>query len=182
MRHLIVLVAACGGVPERRVAARPEPRVACAPQPPLGTPDLFTRRQRPGFAISEPQTCARGSYIRIERLAGSRKLATERLPNGGFGVGCMDLTTCTGAVNVGAFLQQVGVELHREHVEAAGTGAGPCAPDLNAGYDGWNFATGVHDWKDADALVGKIAELMDRYDLAGYVGASIYALPCFTFD
>jgi len=181
-RVLILAAAACATAqaPSESPAKRGYEAGSCKAQPPVGNPSQFTLRTRPGFTIAEPMTCQRGSYIRIERASGARKLGIERVKGGGFGAGCTDLTKLAGctSINVGAFLAQVDAELKSEGIDAAGQGAGPCAPDLDGDYSGWNMATGVHDWKDVDRLVAKIAELMDRYDLSGYVGASVYAIPC----
>ncbi|MFT3700125.1 MAG: hypothetical protein QM831_43670 [Kofleriaceae bacterium] len=189
MRWLVFL-AACGGVPDNLEVAHPTKVEhlhvdnVCADIPPVGTPDQFTKREVPGFKISAPQTCEAGTYIRIERLSGTSTLGSFSKLGSGLDQGCMDLAdwnACKVSINVGALLMQVNAELKRDKIETANTGAGPCSTDLNT-YAGWNFSTGVHDWKDADKLVGKITELMDRYDIVGYTGASVYAIPCGVAD
>lgn len=183
-RILVLALAACATTQPPPVSRPPEKRTfesgSCKAQPPIGEPAEFTLRGVPGFTIAEPQTCRGSSYIRIERATGKRRLGIERIAGGGFGAGCMDLTKLDGcaSINVGAFLAQVDLELKREGIETAGNGAGPCAPNLDGDYEGWNMATGVHDWKDVDRLVAKIAELMERYDLSGYIGASVYTIEC----
>jgi hypothetical protein len=174
MRYALVLIAACGGVPN-------SPQTSCQAIPPIGDPSQFTMRTLPGFRIADPLMChGTDAYIRIERLAGSRELGIARIQGGGFGEGCTDpakFATCA-KLNVGAVLSLVQANLAAEHVEAWGNGAGPCARDLSAGYDGWNFAIGVHDWKDLDRLVVKMTEVFDRYDIKGYVGVAVYSIVC----
>jgi hypothetical protein len=124
--------------------------------------------------------CGGEAYIRIERPLGSRELGIARVAGGGFAEGCMDVAkfgTCS-KLNVGAVVALATRELAGEPLQIANDGVGPCARDLSAGYDGWNYAVGVHDWKNADRLIEKIAEVFDRYDLKGYVGVSVYAVPC----
>ena len=181
-RLLLLGLVACGG-PSVAPVQSPPTNTTCRPQPPIGDPSQSVLRTLPGFTISPPQTCPAGSYIRIERMSGTRVVGTGRMPGGGFAEGCTDLSdpvACKDAINAAALLQQAGLELQREHIETASLGAGPCAPDTNGDYSGWNFATGVHDWKHVDRLIAKIAELMDRYDVRGYVGASVYTIPCVT--
>ena len=170
---------ACGAPDHHRGAASTPSQ--CRSQPPVGDPSQLTLRSAAGFTISPPQTCSDGSYIRIERGTGARQLATGRGPTGGFDQGCMELAAtaaCQELVNPAALLRQVQVELASASVETAGLGMGPCAVSTANDYGTWNFATGVHDWKDADRLVAKITEVMDRFDIRGYVGASVYSIPC----
>jgi hypothetical protein len=185
MRYALVLIAACGGVPDlapRASAPTPHPESSCKPQPPTGDASLQLVHELPGFSIAAPRSCANSeAYIRIERLAGSRELGTAN-DGGGFREGCTDpnkFTTCS-KINVGAILDLARSELVNEHFVAPSVGAGPCS-DINAGYDGWNFAIGVHDWKNADRLITKVAEVFDRYDVRGYVGVSVYGTRCFEF-
>jgi hypothetical protein len=187
-RVLVVMIAACAAdqppraEPPRRAAPQ-APEHECVVEPPIGDPSQLTLRSVPGFTIAEPVTCKQGSYIRIERLSGARRLGVAEVPHRGFSEGCSEVSkfaTCS-TINVGALLLEAATELRREGIPAAGDGAGPCAPDLDAGYDGWNFATGVHDWKHVDRVVAKITELMNRYDLAGYVGVAVRPTPCFKF-
>jgi len=177
-RFLLLGIFACSAP---RPPARAATESSCRAQPPLGDPSQSTLRSAAGFTISPPQSCPDGSYIRIERATGTRRLGTARVGEGGFAEGCMDLAdpaACKDVINPAALLRQAGLELQSEHIETAGLGAGPCASDMNGDYSTWNFATGVHDWKNADRLIAKITELMDRYDVRGYVGASVYTIPC----
>lgn len=174
--------AACATAPAPSPGSGPvrSASTGCKGEGPLGEPEQFTLRAVPGFTISEPVICKAGAYIRVERLSGSHKLGTARVGDGGFREGCMDLSNPAACptINYSAVVREVARELHAEGVESGGEGAGPCAPDLAAGYSGWNMSTGVHAWSDTDRLVAKIAEVMDRYDIAGYLGASVYTIPC----
>jgi hypothetical protein len=40
------------------------------------------------------------------------------------------------------------------------------------------MSTAVTDWKHAAELVRIIAELLDRYDAVGAVGAAVRGIPC----
>jgi hypothetical protein len=181
-RFSILALAACAATEPRGTAtATPAGGAgACKDQPPVGDPSQLTLISVPGFSIAAPLTCAAGSYIRIERLAGTRKLGTAQVQDGSFREGCLDLANpaACSTINFEALFGQAMTELQHEGITTAGNGAGPCASNLDGGYAGWNMAIGVHDWRDADRLVAKLTELMDRYDVAGYLGASIYTIPC----
>jgi hypothetical protein len=186
MRYAWVVIAACGGAPSQPEPAR-QPAAAhaaasCAYQPPTGDASLQTVHELPGFTIAAPQTCSHDqAYIRIERLAGSRELGIAS-DGRGFYEGCMEpakFMSCS-KLNVGAVLELVRSELVGENFVRPSVGGGPCT-DVGGDYDGWKFAVGVHDWKNVDPLITKVAEVFDRYDLKGYVGVSVYGTPCFEF-
>ena len=185
MRYaLVVTIAACGGVPNlpetepqpapRARAPAQQPESSCKRQPPIGDASLQTVHDLPGFAIAAPETCRDNeAYIRIERLAGSRQLATASRE------GCIEpakFTTCS-KLNVGAVLELVRTELVNEHFDRPNLGTTPCGGNP----DDWKFTIGVHDWKNVDRLIAKIGEVFDRYDLKGFVGVAVAGTPCFRF-
>jgi hypothetical protein len=184
MKCALVLIAACGGVPTlpETQPAHPTTRTqpSCPDSPALGDRSMLTIKPKPGFVISEPQTCNGESYIRIERLAGARPLDTRRGRGGGFNQGCLDVTNPEAclSLNANAVMTKVLVDQRAGHLEITGDGAGPCHGNIEDGYDAWNMAIAVHDWKDADRLVWAMMAELDRDDAKGYVGVAITAIHC----
>lgn len=41
-----------------------------------------------------------------------------------------------------------------------------------------NMALGVVDWADAEQAVILIAQLLDEYDLKGYIGVAVVGMKC----
>jgi hypothetical protein len=179
MLALTALVAGCGGSPTH--PARPD---ACPSDHPLGSIADYAPPALPGFVIAKPQLCARDeAYIKIERAAGARRLGIARSSSGGFSEGCMTLpadpadpTECP-VISASAILTAAHHELDRRKLGANGTGLGPCG-DANGDYAAWNMAAGVIDWKNAEMAVRIVAELLDRYDVSGYVGVAVVGIVC----
>ncbi len=189
MRSILVLlgllIGCSGGNP--RAVAQPSPAAtaSCPSALPLGSPaDYAPPTDLTGITVSAPQLCAGSeAYLRLERATGARRLGTGRGKGGGYDEGCQtlpadpgDATQCP-VINAGAILIAAHAELEKRSIVATGVGLGPCG-NVQADYDGWNMAAGVHDWKDAEALVRIVAELLARYDAAGHVGVAVRGIHC----
>ena len=180
-----VLLAACGGVPdlpESQVAhVSTHHQTSCPNSAVLGDRSMLTIKAKPGFVISEPQTCNGESYIRIERLDGVRPLDTRRGGGGGgFNQGCLDVTNPDAclSLNANAVMTKVATDQRAARVEITGDGAGPCHGELGDNFDTWNMSIAVHDWKDVNRLAAAMMAELDRDDAKGYVGVAVTALRC----
>jgi hypothetical protein len=185
-----MLFASCAGAPPP-----PAPAPAPAPVAPLCEhwndmpDDIGSDYAAPvieGFAISPPVACPErpgpehGSYIRIERTRGKRTLGTAKLPGGGFGGGCDKLPASADDCPVaswGPVLVSALNTMRDRGLEINGLGGGPCA-DVQGDYAAWNMSVGVTSWKQAAAAVTIVAAVLDRYDLAGYVGVAVKGVTC----
>ncbi|CAN5694698.1 hypothetical protein BH11MYX3_BH11MYX3_20320 [soil metagenome] len=181
----MVLLIGCSSGGTRPVAQPANDETSCPSAMPLGSlADYRPPTDLPNTSISTPQQCAGSeAYIRVERSAGARKLGTGRGKGGGFDEGCQtlpadpgDATQCP-VINAGAILMAAHAELEKRSIVSVGVGLGPCG-DVQADYDGWNMAAGVHDWKDAEQLVRIVAELLERYDAVGHVGVAVRGIHC----
>jgi len=180
---VLVLVIGCGN-PAPVASPRAEPGPTCKSREPLGTIDDFVRPERSGFEVAKPRSCGKGEgYIRIERTIGTRSLGTGQGTGGGFDQGCTSLPAdpsdqaACPVINPAAILMAAYTELEHRHIEVNGVGLGPCG-DVNGPYATWNMAAMVTDWKHATTLVLVISDLLERYDVAGFVGAGVRGVPC----
>jgi hypothetical protein len=184
----LALVSACATpsssthpVPPTRSAESAE----CPTERPRGEPaDYAAPTDLPDITVAEPAACNRGqAYIRVERIAGARRLGTARIDDGGFREGCMALpadpaepTDCP-VINVNAVLQEAYRELAAQHIDVNGLGMGPCGSS-QGDYAAWDLSIGVGKWADAEAAVRAVAGVLARYDLAGYTGVAVRGTPC----
>lgn len=172
--------------PEPPYAAQMRDKCARHDETPVGTPDEYTTPVLAGFAIAEPITCkGKRAYIRVERLHGGRRLGTRvPRPHMGFREGCMekpariDDTTDCPVLNFAVPAGEVREELRRRGANSGGPGLGPCGDVHSDEYSAWNMSVSVMSWSDAEAAVQLMAQALDRYDVAGYVGISVVGPTC----
>jgi hypothetical protein len=133
--------------------------------------------------VAAPKICEHGeAYLRIERTVGSRRLGTGRERGGGFRDGCTTLPadpkdgSCP-VIDAGTILLAAAAELGRRNIQIVGQGLGPCGV-VQGDYDAWNMSIGVNAWSEAEPAVRIVAELLERYDLAGYTGVAVRGIPC----
>ncbi|MDB4960487.1 MAG: hypothetical protein JWP01_486 [Myxococcales bacterium] len=136
-----------------------------------------------GITVAAPLLCERGeAYLRVERAVGSRKLGTGREGSGGFREGCTRLPadpkdgSCP-VIDAGTLLTAATAELRKRNIEIVGQGLGPCG-EIKGDYAAWNMSIGVHAWSEAEPAVRVVAELLERYDLAGYTGVAVRGIQC----
>jgi len=179
MKYVLVgaLATGCAGSPEPMAADFSPP---CKDEAPRGNPDDYKRAERSGFEISKPMPCAAGeAYIRIEHTIGRRTIGMAR----GKRDGCLklprdpaDATECP-VIHPQAILVEASAQLARLRIETKGVGLGPCG-DIDGDYAALNLSAGVASWKDAATLEQIITDLLARYDIDGYVGASVRGHAC----
>jgi hypothetical protein len=183
MRVLVLLaLAACAGTPPQP-AQRPN---GCAnyDDRPAGSAADYVAPTIPGFTISAPLTCANdhGTYIRIERTKGARKLGTGRGASGGFSEGCTKPPAAgedCPVLDWGVPMMEAREALEAQHILVNGIGGGPCA-DTSGDYAAWNMSIGVASWTQAATALQAVANAMDRYDVEGYMGVAVKGIPCAT--
>jgi hypothetical protein len=179
---LLVTLVSCAAAPQ------PTPRSnhGCAnyDDRPAGSAADYVPPTLPGFIVSAPRTCKNdhGTYIRIERTKGARKLGTARGPSGGFSEGCTkppaEGEECP-VLNWGVPMTAAREALEAQHIMVNGIGGGPCA-DTGGDYAAWNISIGVVSWTQAAAALQAVADAMDRYDVEGYMGVAVKGIPCAT--
>ena len=184
MKRAVILFAfaACAGAPPQ-----PAPRSnGCAnyDDRPAGSAADYVPPTLAGFKISPPVTCTgdHGSYIRIERTSGARKLGTGRGSGGGFSEGCTK-PPASGeecpVLNWGVPMMAAKDALESKGISVNGIGGGPCA-DIAGDYAAWNMSIGVVSWTQAAAALQTVADAMDHYDVEGYMGVAVKGIPCAT--
>jgi hypothetical protein len=193
VRVALVVVVACGSPPPPQAARPPEPEPPWAAEladrcrrhdyAPAGSAADYTPPVLDGFAIAPPRMCERGSaYIRIERLAGKRRLGTARGANGrGFNEGCMQAPVPGSAdcpvINFFIPGNEAMLELEHHGWPAGGPGMGPCG-QIDGDYDAWNMSVEVLSWPHAETAVRAVAAALDRYDAAGVLGVAVKGTDC----
>ena len=167
--------------PSSRSSTAPDERCRQADPAPAGTPEDYAAPALAGFVIAPPRACERGrAYIRVERLAGARRLGTARDRGGGFAEGCTKKPAGAAdcpVINVGVPGHEVYDELVRQGITAGGPGLGPCG-DINGDYAAWNMSITVESWHHAELAVRLIAAALDRYDIAGTLGVAVKGPTC----
>lgn len=172
--------------PESRNAAQLREKCDDDDETPVGSPSEYTTPVIPGFTIAEPVTCkGERAYIRIERPHGKRRLGTGvPKPGMGFREGCMqrpvrldDATDCP-VLNFAVPAGEVREQLRSRGANAGGPGLGACGDIRTRDYVGWNVSISVMAWSDVQDAVQLMAEALDRYDVAGYIGISVVGPIC----
>jgi hypothetical protein len=186
-----VLVAGCGASPPRRVDVplSAEPPRPCPSRIPLGDPaDYAPPPPVAALAVAPLQRCDAGAYVRVERTIGARRVGTARRHDGGFAEGCASLPadprdpTQGPVLNPGAILGAVAADLRAAHVEVTrGGGLGPCG-DSRGDYAAWNFAVAVRSWADLATAQRALADVLERYDVRGFLGVGVAGVACVQFE
>lgn len=138
-----------------------------------------------GPRIDEPLECSKGSdgmdhgaYIRIHGH-GTRRLvmpgATSEQtcvpPRGAKSDVCPEVSAHEVADEVKRRLQARGIVVN-------GTGAGVCAQPVGDDYESWDYSVGITDWKDADAAVAIVDEVLRTWGIGDSFGISVWGMNC----
>lgn len=181
---LLLALAACGGAPTPQPASLAPRSGSCAnyDDRPKGTQDDYVPPTLAGFTIAAPVTCEgdHGAYIRIERSSGARKLGIGRAQGGGFAEGCTSEPKSDDdcpVLNWGVPMMAANQALAARGIMVNGIGGGPCA-DIQGDYAAWNMSIGVTSWAQAATALQVVADEMNRYDVAGYLGVAVKGVQC----
>jgi hypothetical protein len=68
-------------------------------------------------------------------------------------------------------LKELGIEIN-------GIGAGVCDQANGLDYTTWNYSVGIMDWKDADAAVAVVDEVLRTWGVGQYFGVSVRGIDC----
>ena len=193
MRHLtsLVLVLAFTAVASTSSCAPPQ-SPPIPPDPQLCNEPLGTRVQlmtpigaTEGPRIDEPLKCSKGSsgmdkgaYIRIHGQ-GTRQLVmpgrsgkqTCVPPAGAKPDVCLEIPANEVADEIKKRLQARGIVVN-------GTGAGVCARPVGDDFDTWDYSVGITDWKDADAAVAIVDEVLQGWGIGHHFGISVWGMNC----
>jgi hypothetical protein len=137
-----------------------------------------------GPRMDEPVECAEGSgdhhgaYLRVYGQ-GSRRIvmgseAEARAcvpPPGAPPEVCPEVGAMRVAATVAGRLKARGIEIN-------GIGAGVCAWTQGLRYDSWRYSVGIVDWKDADAAVAVVHEVLQQWDIGDHFGISVRGMNC----
>ncbi|QRK10708.1 hypothetical protein JQX13_11900 [Archangium violaceum] len=138
-----------------------------------------------GPRIDEPLACTkggsgmdRGAYIRVHGQ-GTRRLVMESATGEQICVpppqAAPDVCPQVPADAVGA---EVGRRLQARGIDVNGMGAGVCAQPVGQDFDTWNYSVGITDWKDADAAVAIVDEVLREWGIGHYFGISVRGIDC----
>jgi hypothetical protein len=120
----------------------------------------------------------RGAYIRVHGH-GTRRLvmgsaAGERA--------CVPPPGATPDVCPEVLADAVGAEVERRlkarGIDVNGIGAGVCAQPVGLDFDTWNYSVGITDWKDADAAVAIVDEVLRTWGIGHHFGISVRGIDC----
>ena len=162
----------------------------CNEHDPSPAGSISEYKLRDGASIQEvivapPLMCEHErAYIRIERASGTRRIGTTLGTHSESEEGCTELpdvaedpSQCP-IIEHGAILRTAFNEMQARGLEPNGAGAGSCADTTMNDYESWNMSVGVVSWTNAEGAVNVIAELLEKYDLSGFVGVSVTGIDC----
>ncbi|WPB82164.1 hypothetical protein KYC5002_23995 [Archangium violaceum] len=193
MRHQtsLVLVLAFTAVASTSSCAPPDstpvpsdPRLCDGP---LGTRAQLTTPigATEGPRIDEPLECSEGgsgmdegAYIRIHGQ-GSRQLV---MPGRSGEQTCVPPAGAKSGVCPEVPAHEVADEikkrLHARGIVVNGIGAGVCAQPAGDDFDTWDYSVGITDWKDADAAVAIVDEVLQGWGIGHHFGISVRGMNC----
>jgi hypothetical protein len=194
MRHQtsLVLVLAFTAVASTSSCAPPDgPQMPSDPElcnGPLGTRAQLTTPigATVGPRIKEePIECARGSsgmdkgaYIRIHGQ-GTRRLV---MPSRSGAQTCVPPAGATSnvcpEVPADAVADEIRKRLQARGIVVNGTGSGVCAKPVGDDFDTWDYSVGITDWKDADAAVAIVDEVLQGWGIGHHFGISVRGINC----
>lgn len=180
---VIAVLAACGPAPAPQLtspAAHGHDRCASYDGRPQGTAADYVPPKLEGFTIAPPLMCEREANIRVERTSGTRRLGIAGAGRHRFGAGCIKPPASAEEcpiLNWGVPLMAAAQALRSRGILLNGIGAGPCA-DIQGDFAAWNMSIGVTSWAEAATAVRLVADEMNRYDVAGYLGVAVRGIPC----
>ncbi len=137
-----------------------------------------------GPRIDEPIACTQGNsgmdhgaYIRVHGQ-GTRRLvlggAAEQNcvpPPGAAPDVCPEISADVVGNEVSRLLQARGIEIN-------GVGAGVCAQPEGTDFDTWRYSVGITDWKDADAAIATVDEVLRKWGIGHHFGISVRGIDC----
>lgn len=169
MRALIAVVV--GGCWTGPSATPTLPAPFVCPQP-SGTPSDYTHPVIAGITTAL-EMCGDMSTnegrIRVSRARGTRTI----------GEGCVtppEAPTACPIIHPGLVLALASQELSAAGgVAVNGTGMSTCSTWVRGEYE---FSISTDRWTDAAEVVRRVAEILDRYDIAGSTNVAIRHIPC----
>ncbi|WNG32532.1 hypothetical protein F0U61_02110 [Archangium violaceum] len=154
---------------------------------PLGTRAQLTTPigAAQGPRIDEPLACTkggsgmdRGAYIRIHGN-GTRRLVMETAAGEQICVPPPQAApdVCP-QVPADAVASEISKRLQARGINVNGMGAGVCAQPVGQDFDTWNYSVGITDWKDADAAVAIVDEVLREWGIGHHFGISVRGIDC----
>jgi len=174
----LVLFAACGNQVAPVETTRPHGE--CSDEHPRGSATDYVPPELAGFTIAPPVSCDEGAYVRITRASGARRLGIAGGGGKGFTEGCTTRPASASdcpVLNWSVPLAAAEEDLRNHGIELIGLGGGPCA-NTQGDFAAWNMSIDVRAWGDVAPALRLVAEEMDRYDVAGYLGVGVRGLRC----
>ncbi len=169
MRVLLVVVAGCWTGPSAAPTSTAPPFVC--PQA-RGTPSDYAHPVIAGITTAL-EMCGDMSTnegrIRVSRASGARTLGAD---------GCVALpadSTACPVIHPGLLLASASQELAAAGVSVIGTGLSTCTTWVRGEYEP---SISTDRWTDAAEVVRRVAEILDRYDIAGSTNVAVRHIPC----